>query len=200
MGAGDVDVFLGEPADAVTLLRGDGADDLCGEAEDEAAGGDDGMLCDEGAGADDAALTDDGTVEDDGAHSDEAFVVDGAGVDHGLVADGDAGADEAGEIVGEVEHGAVLDIGGIADLDTVDVAPEDGPVPDAGVLADGDIATDVRGWGDEGGRVDAGRDTEVSFDPFLKSHARVVPLARAAIKRNLSDFVRQIPLAKPPSI
>ena len=73
---------------------------------------------------------------------------------HGHVADGDVVADVAAVICGEVEDGAVLDIGAAADGDGVDVAAEDGVVPDAGVFSDGDIAEDDSAFGDEGGGVD----------------------------------------------
>ena len=58
----------------------------------------------------------------------------------GGVADGDPVADEAGEVVRKVKHGVILHVAVVADDDAVDVAPDDGVVPDAGAIADFHIA------------------------------------------------------------
>ena len=91
---------------------------------------------DDGLGSDEALLANRGSVENDRAHADEAFITDGAGVDDGAVADGHPVADETGEIIREVNHGVVLDVGVMTDDDAVDVAPEHGVVPDAGEISE----------------------------------------------------------------
>ena len=86
-----------------------------------------------------------GAIEDGAVHADQAFIADATGVDDGAVADGGPVADFAGVIVGEMDDGAVLNIGVMADLDEVDIAAEHGVVPHAGVGAERDIAHDNGG-------------------------------------------------------
>jgi hypothetical protein len=63
-----------------------------------------------------------------------------------------------------VEYGVVLDVGIVANADLVDVAAKDGVHPDAGVLADNDVAdelggvVDIRGAGELGGDAFIGAD------------------------------------------
>ena len=63
-----------------------------------------------------------------------------AGVDNGRMADGHVTAHDARKIVGQMNDGVVLDVAVVADDDAVDVAAQDGVVPDAGAVAQGDIA------------------------------------------------------------
>ena len=56
-----------------------------------------------------------------------------------------------------MEHGAVLHVGVGADADGVDVAADDSVHPDAGVLAEDDIADDLRGEVDVASRGDGRR-------------------------------------------
>ena len=78
----------------------------------------------------------------------KTFVADGAGVDDGGVADGDVIADDAGVVIGEVEDGVVLNLRVMADDDAVDVAAQNGVIPDAGMVAEGDVAEDDARSGD----------------------------------------------------
>ena len=114
-------VFLDPVLDVGLLLRLQCAGDFAGHSEDERAARDNGRLGDESLGADDGVMTDDGAVEDGGAHADETFVLDRAGVDHGGVTDRDVAPDADRVLVGQVDDGAVLHVGGFADLDEVDV-------------------------------------------------------------------------------
>ena len=90
--------------------------------------------------ADEALVADDRAIEDGGAHANEHFVANGAGVKDGAVTDGDVVAEQAGKIIGQMEDGIVLDVAVVADDDAVDVGSRDGVVPDAGMIAHGDIA------------------------------------------------------------
>jgi len=100
-----------------------------------------GVLQDEGSGGDDAALADLAAVEEGGAHADEGVVADGAGVDGDVMTDGDIGADVGGSgVVGDVDAGAVLHVGAVADGDGGDVATHDGIEPHGTLVTQGDIA------------------------------------------------------------
>ena len=87
-------------------------------------------------------------VQDHRSHADEAFVAHRAGVDNGAMADGDVIAHQAGQFIGQVEHGVVLDVGMVADDDAVDVAAQDGIIPDAGGRAERHVAQHHRAPGD----------------------------------------------------
>ena len=64
-------------------------------------------------------------------------------------------ADEARQILGEMHHGVVLDVGVAANNDPVDVAAQDGVVPDAGMIADFHIANDAATRRDKGAGMNA---------------------------------------------
>ena len=83
-------------------------------------------------------------VQNRRAHPDQRLVSDRAGVDNRRVANRHVVADEAGQIVGQMHHGVVLNVRVAADDDAVDVAAQDGVVPDAGALANFNIAHDDR--------------------------------------------------------
>ena len=61
-------------------------------------------------------------------------------MDIGGVTDGDMVAQDARMVVGEVQDGVVLDVGAAADFDAVDVSAQHGAIPDAGFVAESDIA------------------------------------------------------------
>ena len=160
-----VEVIAGVHQDLFAVVGGEVAADFAGDAGDEGARRNDGVLGDDGAGGDDGAFTDARVVEDGGADADEADVFDDAAVNGGVVADGDPVADEDGIFVAHaVEDGAVLHVGVGADADGVDVAADDGVHPDAGVLAEGDIADDLRREVDIAGGGDGGRVALVGAD------------------------------------
>lgn len=69
------------------------------------------------------------------------------------VAHGDAIADDQGEVWRlRVEDAVVLDVGFLADADEVNIAPDGGERPDAGTIADYDVADDLRAGINEAGR------------------------------------------------
>ncbi len=163
---------MGPLLDAGLLFGGEFAGDLGGGADDEAAGGDIGAIGDEGPGADDGVMADDGAVHDGGAHAYEAFVFDGAGVDDGRVADGDVLADEDGEVVGEVDDGAVLHVGAVAYPDVVDISAQDAAGPDAGLLSEAHVADEGGLGGDVGGGGDLRVLGKEGGETFVEGHGR----------------------------
>ena len=127
----------------VGLAGSGGLDVLGGYAAPDFAGADLGVLEHQCAGGDDGAFADFAAVEQGGAHADEGVVVDGAGVDGDVMADGDVAADVGGAgLVGDVDAGAVLHVGAVADGDGCDVAAHDGVEPDGAVVAHRDVADD----------------------------------------------------------
>ena len=64
-------------------------------------------------------------------HANQDLIANRAGVNDGGMTDGDVIAQETGKLVGQMQHGIVLDISVVADDDAVDVAPEDGIAPNA---------------------------------------------------------------------
>lgn len=143
-----MDVFLGPGFEFGAFFGGEFANDFCRGAEDEGAGRNFGADCNQRVGPDEALVANSCAVQDRCTHANEDFVADSAGMNYGRVADGYVIADDAGIIVGEVEHGVVLDVGVVADDDAVDVTAGNGVVPDAGVVAEGDVTEDNSAFGD----------------------------------------------------
>jgi len=119
-----------------------------GRAEDERARWNFRALGHQRPGAHDGLIADDGPVQDDRAHADEHFVAHGAGVNHRGVAHGNVVANDAGIVVGQMDHGVVLDVGMVAHHDAVDVAAQDGVVPHAGEILERHVAEHGGALGD----------------------------------------------------
>src|SRR6267142_2207268 len=100
-----------------------------------------------GAGADPRA------VEHGRAVSNQTFLAERRRVDRAVVADRRAGADLGAPARRHVDDGAILHVGAAADHDRIEVAPEDGVVPDGRALLDRHVADDDRGGRDERGRM-----------------------------------------------
>ncbi len=113
---------------------------------------------DERAGSDDGTRRDVHVVEDGTTHADEHVIVNLAAMQTDVVADGDVIADLYPRVIFcTVQAGAVLDADAIADADLIDVATDDGAIPDGGLFADDDVADDGCGFGYEcGGGNDGG--------------------------------------------
>ena len=109
----------------------------------------------ERAGRHHRTLLDHGAVHHGRAHTHEGIVLDRARVEDGVVAHGDAIAnrgwrgDTPDVCLCDVDDGVVLDVGHGPDGDAVGVAAEDRAVPYGRLLADGDVADDGGGGGDE---------------------------------------------------
>ena len=134
-------VVLGVAAQAGALLLGDEAQHLARQAHHQAARRDLHALRDEAAGRDDALVADARVVEDRGAHPDQAVGADPAAVQRDRVADRHVvGEHRRVQVLEDVHDAVVLDVGVGADPDRVDVAAHDGVHPDAGVVAQLDVA------------------------------------------------------------
>jgi hypothetical protein len=81
-----------------------------------------------------------------------------------------------------VEGAAVLNVGVVADANFVDVAAEYGVHPDAGVLAENDVADDLGGIVDVTGVGDLGSDAFVRAD-----HMEIVTIPRREVRLQKSD-------------
>lgn len=137
------------------LFLGDRSLDLGGASEDQALGRHPGPLGNQRARSHDGILADLGAVHHDGAHADQDAIPDGTPVEEDPVADGDVAADhQRVGVMGDMEHGQVLDVGAAPDPDVVDVPADHRVAPDAGVGADHNIADDDGGFIQEHGRID----------------------------------------------
>ena len=98
-------------------------------------------------GADEALIADNGAVEHGRTHANENFVADSTGVKDRAVADGHVIAENAGELIGEMQDGVILDVGMVADGDAINVSARDGVIPNTGVIAHGHVAENHRAFG-----------------------------------------------------
>ena len=143
-----LDVAPGPARNVVLFVERELPPDFCRRAKDERAGRNAHPESDERVRADDGARADFGAVENNRAHADEDFIVDLAGVNDGAVANGDKLA-YTGRITGiDMDDGIVLDIGTRTDDDAVNVAAQNGAVPDARFLLECNVADDRRGGND----------------------------------------------------
>jgi len=84
-----------------------------------------------------------------------------------------------------VEDGVVLNVGVVADADLVDVAAEDGVHPDAGMLADDDVANELRGIVDVAGFGELRGDAFVGADHSLE--LRTENISWSDCRRQVAD-------------
>ena len=75
--------------------------------------------------------------------------MNGAGVNDGFVADGDQFPNDCGEVVGEMDDGAVLNVAARADQNAVDVAAQDRLIPDTAVVTQRYIPQHIRTGSDK---------------------------------------------------
>src|SRR5207248_1398104 len=78
---------------------------------------------------------------------DQGMIFDHAPFDQCSMADGDATADDRRQLDPAVQDRVVLNRGLLADLDTGEVAPQDGSEPDVGAVGDADVADEHCGGG-----------------------------------------------------
>jgi len=85
-------------------------------------------------------------------HPNEAAILQRTGMQHHLMPNGDAGTDDCRPgFPRHMHHRIILDVRARADADMVYVAAHDATEPDAGMIADFDIADNHRPRRDEGG-------------------------------------------------
>src|SRR6266404_1618057 len=132
------------------------AADFSGRAKDEGAGrnfhaeGNERVRADDGAGANFRA------IENDRPHADKNFIVDLAGVHDGAVPNRDELTYDRRKPGVEMDNGVVLHIGAGTDDDAVDVASQNGPIPDARFLFESHVADDSGAGNNPGGRMNSG--------------------------------------------
>src|SRR5215212_3600410 len=122
VGRGALDVLAGATRYVRSLLLAHVADAFCGNADDEALGGELAALGDEGAGGDDRAFVDLRAVEDGTPHPYETVVLDLAPVHDRVVAEDASLANDSGVAGVGMEDAAVLDVGPGPDSDGFRVA------------------------------------------------------------------------------
>ena len=79
-------------------------------------------------------------------------------------------ADQTGVIIGQMDDGVILNVGAGTDFDAVDIAPEDRPKPNAGLIAQCDVTQD-RGLA---------RNIHIPTEPGLASQITIKALATGA--------------------
>jgi hypothetical protein len=87
-------------------------------------------------------------IENHSSHPDQHFIANGAGMHDCGMADRYKVPKTAGIIIGKMNDGVVLDIRVMANHDAIDIAAENGMVPNAGPVAQGDIADNHGAIGD----------------------------------------------------
>ena len=142
------DIFSRPDFQAGPLFGAECFDDFPGRTKHERTGRDFHALRHQRVRTDEALLADFRAVQNDRAHADEAFVADGAGVNNGGVADGDKSSEDARKIIRQMHDGIVLNVAARADDDAIDVAAQNGVVPNADLVAQSDVAEDHRAFCD----------------------------------------------------
>ena len=87
-------------------------------------------------------------IQNDGPHSDQAFVFDGAGVNHGAMANRNVITNYSGKIGRQVYNGTILNIRPLPDDYLFNVPPDNRLIKNAGVGSDSNISHDVSRFGD----------------------------------------------------
>jgi hypothetical protein len=137
---------LGVLEDHGAVFVAEGAADLAGDSGYEGVGRDDGLFGDDGACGDDGAFADAGVVEDGGSDTDEDGVFEDAAVDCGVVTYGyHFPDDDRVEVAHSVQHCTILHIAFRSDANRIHISANNCVHPHAGVLAENDIADDLRG-------------------------------------------------------
>jgi hypothetical protein len=144
-----VHVLLRPPFQSGTFFLRQLANYFCRRAQHERTGRNFCSLRHEGLRADERLFADDRAIQNHRAHADERFVADGAGVDNRTVTDRDPVAENAREVIREMQYGIVLDVRVMADDDAVDVAAQHRAIPHARMCAKRHIADDRGVSGDE---------------------------------------------------
>src|SRR4051812_41625688 len=93
------------------------------------------------------------------------------------MSDGDVVSHDARKGVSEMNDGVVLNISMVADDDAVDVAAKHGVIPNAGMIAEGDVAEDGCAASDEDAFAEFGLLAEEAVELFLQfSHGGRLPV------------------------
>jgi hypothetical protein len=115
-------------------------------SHDQALRGDVDSLGDQGSSANDTVFFDHNPVHDDGSHANQHSIMNRASMEDRMMAHGDVIAKGEGVgIMRDVQQAEVLNIGPMANADTIDVSAYDGMKPDARFRSDDHIADDHGG-------------------------------------------------------
>lgn len=174
----DLDIFFSPFPDAFLFIIGERFDDFGGHPEDKGTRGNNGVFSDHCSGSNNGTTPDDRPIQDCCFHADEAFIFDGAGVDHGKMSNGDVLSDVDPEIVGKVENTPILDIGAFSNHDLFDVAADDTIWPDGGLGPKCDGPDDDRTLRHVGAGVDFRSLRQKVLEAIYDIHGKKVPLLR----------------------
>jgi len=149
------DVAQGPAGEVFLFVECELAADFRRGTKDEGAGRNFHAEGDQRIRADDGARTNVRTIENDRPHADKNFIVDLASVHDGAVPNRDELTDDCRKPRVEMDDGVVLHIRARTDDDAVDVAPQNGSVPDARFLFEGHVADDSGARDNPGGRMNS---------------------------------------------
>jgi len=124
-------------------------------AEHQRAGRDFHALRHQRVGSDERLPAHHRAVQNHRAHANQHFIAYLAGVDNCRVAHGHVIAQPAGELVRQVQHRVVLDVGMVAHDDAVDVPAQNGVVPNTRISSQPDITQHHGAVGDVNSRSEA---------------------------------------------
>ena len=145
--SGETHVFLGRFLETDPFLPRQRADHFGRRTQHQGTGRNLSARRDQSACADERLLADHGAVKNGRSHANQNLIANRAGVNDGDMANSDVIAYDAGEIVRQMQDGIVLDVCMVADNNAVEVTPEHGVVPDAGVMTERDVAQHHRAPG-----------------------------------------------------
>jgi hypothetical protein len=120
--------------------------------------------------ADNAAVANFGSIENRGPHADENFTPNFAGMKDRPMADCDKFAGLDAVIIVQMDHAVVLDIAAGADLNALDVAAQNGVVPDGHVFVERDVPDNLRSVRHENRFMEPGTGFQVMRKPLSQSH------------------------------
>ena len=144
-------------------------------------------LGDQRIGANQTPVTDHCAVQDGGSHSDQHFVANRAGVNNRRMTDRHVVPHQARTLVCQVQHGIVLDVRVVPDNDAIDVAPQDCVIPNAGMIAESNVADNHR----------AARNINVAADGRLSPQKRFQLPRHFRHGNRLIQERKQLPIKKP---
>ena len=141
--------------DFFLLLRRDVFDSASWDTGIKTSRFQDGACKHKGTGSHYTSCAYDGIIEDSGVHADKATVFDNGAVNNGIMSHGDIVTDSCyggmrRVIVEGMDDGTILDIGTVADTDTVHIAAQYRTVPNTAIVPYFDITDYDSSFGEEG--------------------------------------------------
>jgi len=177
------DVLGGVERQRGLLRLGQRTDHLGRRTKDQRTRGRHESLSHQGVGSHQAAIADLGAIKNSRAHANQAVVSNLAGMDDRRMANGGAPADSNSVVVRQVNDGAILHIGFLANLDEVDVPAEDAAIPDTAPCSQRDIAHHRGGRRDKYRAGSVGGASEMTGESFLNGHDNLVLAGSPALRK-----------------